>query len=346
MPDGKKLYPLTIPGISTLSGGGAVSTIELRGWLRAIDPTCYAKDPAWYYLLAPDLAWADSVGISAADILRVGSITGLVDQVEAHSVYEVVGQPLIRIELGGWDTLKQKGPPPLGWQRRGAEGCPNAFFAFDPLQPVLTRPRLRPGQYVRVIGSLVSDAPHGSKAFVGAWLVRSLGIAMDPTHRIYAAQSIWSEGPEENPNNPARWVELHPPDLIEPLPDREGSETVRGVAICVDNNIFPRTTKPPALAFSPPGPRPKWARGVSVREILLSVSPSVAFDRAVAVSRVTIKESVASIMVDPRSVGVAKFAAVYRVSWSLRSSAWSVDRPRKAADNLASASSGLGATTQ
>lgn len=328
VPNGEKLYPLAVPGTREVHAGGrAIRIAEVRGWLRAVEPTCYAKDPAWYYLLEPDPAWMDSVGMSLADILRVGNITGLVDRPDERSIYENVGVPLIRIEFGGWDPRKRNGPPPGDWLYRGAAGCPSVSFAFDPLRPIPLGPRLKPGSYVRVVGSLVSDAPHATKATVGVWLVRNFGIALDSEFRRFAAQNIWSEGAEEDPNNPARWTEIHPPDEIEPLPDPKPSETVRGVAVCVHNGIFQKA-EPLVLALSPPGQRPTWARGVHITEHVISMSPNVVFARSVSATRVTVDHDLVRIRIDPQSAGLAKFAAIYRVSWSPGGPVWTVVKRR------------------
>jgi hypothetical protein len=328
VPNAEKLYPLAVRGTREVQAGGKeIRIVEIRGWLRAVDPTCYAKDPAWYYLLEPDPSWMDSVGMSLADMLKVGNITGLIDQPGEQSIYEIVGVPLIRIEFGGWDPRKRNGPPPRDWSYRGAAGCPDVSFSFDPIRPIPSGLRLEPGRYVRVVGSLVSDAPHGTKAAVGVWLVQHLGIALDSEYRVDAAQSLWSEGEETNPANPARWTEIHPPDEIEPLPDRKPSETIRGVAICVHNGTF-RKAEPLALALSPPGPRPTWARGVRVTELVIAMSPNVVFARAVAASRVTVDHDLVRIRIDPQSAGLATFAAIYRVSWNPGGPVWTVVKRR------------------
>jgi hypothetical protein len=328
VPNGEKLYPLAVPGTREVHAHGqTIRIVEMRGWLRAVDPTCYAKDPAWYYLLEPDPSWMDTVGMSLGDMTKVGNITGLIDQPEEQSVYRIVGRPLVRIELGGWDPSKHNGSPPSGWNYHGAAGCPDVSFSFDPLRPIPSGPPLTPGRYVRVVGSLVSDAPHGTKATVGVWLVRHFGIVLDTEFRVDAAQNMWSKGAEENPNNPARWTEIHPPDEIEPLPDPMPSETVRGVAICVHDGIF-RKAEPLALALSPPGPRPAWAHGVRVTELVISMSPNVAFGRAVMASRVIADHDLVRIWIDPQSVGLTKFAAVYRVSWNPGGHVWTVLKHR------------------
>jgi hypothetical protein len=144
---------------------------------------------------------------------------------------------------------------------------------------------------------------------------------------VDAAQSLWSEGEETNPANPARWTEIHPPDEIEPLLDRNPSETIRGVAIRVNNGIF-RKAEPLALALSPPNPRPTWARGVRVTEFVIAMSPSVVFARAVAASRVTVDNDLVRIRIDPQSAGLATFAAIYRVSWNPGGPIWTVVKHR------------------
>ena len=327
LPNGEKLYSLDVPGARERNvGGRTVRVVEIRGWLRQVAPTCLAKDPAWYYLLEPDLAWTDSMGISLTDLVRVGNITGLADG-RGPSAFEVVGRPLIRIEFGGWDARKQAGPPPSDWRYRGAAGCPDVSFSFNPLRPVVSGPLLTPGRYVRVVGSLVSDAPHATKATIGVWLFRNFGVSVDPRHPVITAQKIWSEGREDNPDNPARWTEIHPPDEIEPLPDREPSETIRGVALCLRCGLLQGASEPVSLELSPPGPRPAWASGIHVTEHVLAVSPNVTFGRSVAISRVTTEGNFARIRIDPGSAAVNKFAAVYRVSWSRGRPSWSVVKP-------------------
>ena len=100
VPNGEKLYPLAVQGTREVQAGGKeIRIVEIRGWLRAVDPTCYAKDPAWYYLLEPDPSWMDSVGMSLADMLKVGNITGLIDRPD-WSGYKIEGVALSRSGFG------------------------------------------------------------------------------------------------------------------------------------------------------------------------------------------------------------------------------------------------------
>lgn len=329
LPHDGKLYPLAVQGTTPVSvRGHDIRIVELRGWLRAVDPMCNSWDPAWYYLLEPDPAWTDAIGISLGDILKVGNIVALGDSREGVFPYRIASRPLIRIEFWGWPEQRWMRPPPRDWSYQGAPGCPDVHFVFDPLRPIPSGPRLEPGRYVRIVGSFVSDAPHATKATVGVWLAQNFRFTLAPEHLIYAAQKIWSEGGEENPGNPARWTEIHPPDLIEPLPDLAPVETIRGVAVSVPSGVFREETQQLELALSPPRPRPAWAHGVRVRELVLAVSGETAFERAVLASRVVADGDSARITINPRWAGVAKFAAIYRVSWNPGGAVWTVIEPR------------------
>jgi len=330
LPNEEKLYPLEVPGTRTVNVADThVQLVELRGWLRAVDRVCKASDPAWYYLLEADLSWSDAAGLRASDLLRVGNIAALGDLRQGPSPWQIESRPLIRIEFGGWDARKLRNPPPDDWQSRGAAGCPNVFFAFDPLRPAPGGPRLVPGAYVRVVGSLVSDAPHGTKAAGGVWLVRNLGLALAPEHVIHASENVWSDGGEENPDNPARWTEVHPADRIDPLPPRPQAETVRGVTVRRPSGLFSPTAKPMDLSLSPPGPRPTWARGIKVTETILDAARDSAFERSLASCRVTDAKEAVRVHIDLKP-GAEAFASIFRVSWSPKGYSWSVVRPRAA----------------
>jgi hypothetical protein len=329
VPNEEKLYALDVPGTRLEAVGDQnIRLAELRGWLRGVDPVCKGSDPAWYYLLEPDLAWAEAAGLRPSDILRVGNIAALGDLRLRNSPSQIESRPLVRIEFGGWDESKLGSPAPPDWRFRGFAGCPNVFFAFDPLRPVPNGPTLAPGLYVRVVGSLVSDAPHGTKATAGVWLVRNFGLAFAPEHVIHAAERAWSEGGEENPDNPARWTEIHPPDLIEPLPAPPLEETVRGVTVRRAGEILSRFGKPMGLSMAPPAPRPVWARGIKVRETILDADLDGSFARSVSACRVDSSRDAARIHIDLESAGADQFAAIFRVSWSAEGNSWSVVRPR------------------
>lgn len=328
LPNEEKLHALDVPGTRAVRlGDNRVQLVELRGWLRAVDPVCKKSDPAWYYLLEPDLAWSDASGIRESDILRVGNVAALGDLRQGNSPSQIESRPLIRIEFGGWDERKLRSSPPDDWRYRGAAGCPQVFFAFDPLRPVSGGPRLVPGRYIRVVGSLVSDAPHATKATAGVWLVRNFNLAVDPELVVRAAEKTWSKGGEEDPDNPARWTEIHPPDLIETLPAREPTETVRGVAVSTPDGAFARVARPMEISLAPPGPRPVSARGVRVLETILDASLESAFERSLAACHVAQAGDRVRIRIDLEFAGANRFAAIFRVSWSSAGDSWSVVRP-------------------
>jgi hypothetical protein len=329
LPNEKKLHALAVPGTRTaVAGDKHIRLVELRGWLRAVDSTCYRKDPAWYYLLEPDLAWSDAAGLRLSDILWVGNVAALGDQRQGAPPWQIESRPLIRIEFGGWDETKRRSSPPDDWRSRGLAGCSEVFFAFDPLRPDPAGPRLVPGRYIRVVGAFASDDPHSTKAAAGVWLVRNFGLAVDPVHVIHAAENAWSEGEEENRNNPARWTEIHPPDEIEPLPARKPTETVRGVAVRIPDGAFSQPAKPMEISLAPPGPRPAWAQGIRVMETILDVSLESAFERSVAACRLAAAGDRVRIRIDLGSVRADKFAAIFRVSWSSEGDSWLVVRPQ------------------
>ena len=332
IPDNDKLFPLAIPGTREVTGSGRrVRIAELRGWLRSVPSTCDAKDGTWYYLLEVDPGWADSVGLSLADILTVGNISGLVNYPASDPPGIVVGLPLVRIEIVGWSVrrLDRRAEPP-GWILASGGECAGYRYAFDPLPLAPSGSKLKVGSYVRVVGSIVSDSPHATKAAVGAWIVRTFGVAVAPEHRIYAAQSIWSEGGENDPRNPARWTEIHPADSIELLPNRSPTESGVGIAVALAPHFFTMEDSGSTLWVSPPGPRPAWATGVRVVEVPLAESPREASDRGISSTRLFAEGSKTRIHIDLRAARLNRFAAIFRASWTDCGSSWTVRyRPKQ-----------------
>lgn len=326
IPNSDKLFPLAMPGSQEVTvPGGRVRIAELRGWLRSVPATCDPKDGTWYYLLEVDPGWADSVGLSLADILTVGNITGLVNYPESEPPGMVVGPPLVRIEIVGWNVrrLDRRVAPP-GWSFARQGECAGYRYAFDPLPLAPSGPELRVGSYVRVVGSIVSDSPHATKAAVGAWIVRTFGVAVAPEHRIYAAQSIWSEGAENDPRNPARWTEIHPADSIEVLPTRSPTESVVGVAVALVQHFFSMESGGSNLWVSPPAPRPAWATGIRVVEVPLAASPGEASEPGTSGACLFAEGSKIRIHIDLRAARLNRFAAIFRASWTDGVSSWTV----------------------
>ena len=77
--------------------------------------------------------------------------------------------PLIHIELDAWPRSgTQRGSParPATWSFTNDCNGGAAVWPFDPKNPKPGDPALALGQYVRVVGSLVTDHPHRSGAKV------------------------------------------------------------------------------------------------------------------------------------------------------------------------------------
>jgi hypothetical protein len=146
--------------------GHDLFTIELRGWLIAVAQECNDLDPDWGYELLLDSGWALSRGIDLHRIVYVGNILQLG---EAEAGFDPQGnrlawcaRPKMHIEVSGHPV---KGQPerkcPADWRSFGI-ACHDrktgvvVRWPFDPRHP---RPQddrpLQPGQYVRVVGSLV-----------------------------------------------------------------------------------------------------------------------------------------------------------------------------------------------
>ena len=137
-----------------VSQGKELRVVELRGWLRALDPGPPVNKERWggdwHYGLEVDPLWADQLGIDLNKIMKVGNIAG--DNAISGSVPKRrIGRAIINVEfnavsqqyatdnLGGADE-------PLDWTDvQDAWGTP-VRFPFYPLQP----PNSAPLRWVRM----------------------------------------------------------------------------------------------------------------------------------------------------------------------------------------------------
>jgi hypothetical protein len=123
---------------------------------------------------------------------------------------------------------------------------------------------LRGPRYVRVVGSLVTDEPHSVTGNTATEIILRSGV--DAGHAFLiaseepfgqdtkakrdkwhdrandAAKWIWAESRgEEDPDDPARWTEIHSPDYFEILDsDEDPKERTRSlyqVAVCAQNGL-------------------------------------------------------------------------------------------------------------
>lgn len=238
----------TVDGIET-------RTVELRGWLIQVESAANPKIDGdwrdWTYAIKPDVAWCEAHGIDMNKLLKVGNALFTMDADGVpgytYSPYAAVGEPGIKIEMNGWVDSQPPVNPlitqiPADWGFTHAS-APDTKWAFDPVRPMSWQPELTAGQYVRVVGSIVSDAPHQSEAGFPLWFLKTFGVELDPAYAatFNDAKNIWGAGRgEHDPDHAARWSEVHPPDIISVLINEHYKErTVRliEVAVCEDKGI-------------------------------------------------------------------------------------------------------------
>ncbi|MEZ4364377.1 MAG: hypothetical protein R3B48_29650 [Kofleriaceae bacterium] len=271
--------------------------IELRGWLRRVDAFC-ADDQDARYDLELDPQWTDSLGLTDLNqIIQVGNVLLSTKPGDRGtdpppaSFRTALSRPIIHMELHPWRPAEHAEPPPPGW--RPIEGfCPppdvagqnDGLWPYDPRQPLAFRPPLRVGQYVRVVGALITDDPHLDSGLVNKVDSPPCGAPGADDSRLdntglqvcdlNAVKHTWADDQFVFPlwvnqrcasdvGHPARYTELHPVDFIGVLEDDERSkppvESVRVVALVAENG-FP-SGKRETLTFdlAPPGPRPPGA---------------------------------------------------------------------------------------
>lgn len=355
-----EVFPLGGEGRVALDTGGGewttikgkrVYLIELRGWLtpvngirqppaplgEAVDKQCNPDDPDWHYNLEIDPRWADNAGINLSGLLRVTNMINWVhDRDPPHfegihirnRLNQIVGTPLVHVELNGWDPQKHPGEkPPADW-RTFDRNCDGVLWPYDPIHPISSQPPLREGQYVRMYGGLITDSPHINEGSIPFGLLRYMNMGTTDVTDVREMMDRWARGStDKDPNNPARWTEMHPPDIIDVLDEnRTRQETLRSVMVSseacptacpwfasVDINIYP------------PGPKPAPNATVGFRELVYPESNTTGGVGSangngatidVVGDHIRVRAAVFSGLTVPRP---AKFAALYRVYWELPS---------------------------
>lgn len=255
------------------SRGKEVRIVELRGWLRRVEGECHTPESDWndwHYDLEVDPAWTDERGIDLARLITVGDVLNhhLTPEVRS-SFYAAHSGPQVHVELNPWVPGKAKVSLPSDWKTTGVRTCPESIWPFHPLlplgQPVESDPPVdwvygedASEPYVRVIGSLVTDAPHSTEGMFATWFSRQLNVehaTPDPT--IRALRQVWGAGlTEEDPTHPGRYTEIHPPDAIVRMEPRARVETVRVVAVAARNGFFWGDAQSLDLDIFPPGAAP------------------------------------------------------------------------------------------
>jgi hypothetical protein len=285
--DMSKLYPMHIPGTTAKSVGSvSVAMVELRGWLTNISAMCNGSDPDWHYDLEPDAEYADSIGMPLANLIQAGNI--ILSAPQNSDLRKITVTPLIHMELNGWRSAVAGNSPPRDWGFEAADSvnCRGVFWAYNPVWPLQTvgdppplGPPLQAGQYVRVVGSLVSDEPHAGEAQGETFFCKTTGLCLGESLLITVRTDFEAGYAIADPGNPARWTEVHPPDVIAAVPQLTAQhESLRAVALDASNCfVSPCATETadfdiPAPAATPAGKPPSGSWTVACSSTVLSVT--------------------------------------------------------------------------
>ena len=295
------------PALKTQARGRDLAIVELRGWLTEVSDHCNGSDPDWHYHVELDVEWMRSNGYDPSLYLRPGDVLGYADEV-AEAARRRARTANIEIELDAWprtDATRGFPPQPADWITpdwaaplpylcQHDDGSPvNATWPWNPL--MAKNGTLAVGQYLRIVGSAVTDHPHERSDSVitnmilnqGIEATRAFLLTFDPGNAerrlkdgaSSAAKWIFSEKiPPEDPANPSRWNEIHSPDYIEILEPKPQDRRLHQVMVCAQNGLLEGTTEQATLELpGPPARKPNsrlryhrhptaWTRGDSVKD--------------------------------------------------------------------------------
>jgi hypothetical protein len=319
-------YPLSgITGSTRVITQGIDTYVgELRGWLRSWGKLDACGEGDVHYALEVDSEWAVRQGIDLHRLLWVGNMGVQAGYWQnGSSERAVVALPLVVVELNSFtwhDVYLNNEARPADWQFKSdcsdsahvevrwlpfdpacgsasGPGCPSGpLEALDEALPEVTKTR---GSYVRMVGALITDFPH-----------------LEPLSKWEAAALDWAPGVDRwDPKHYARWVEMHPPDLIVPV---VRDPSLRLAAMRAMGLVAaPGTCQAAILNLAPDDPRPSPASVVGWEEI---VGPETYWpngQNAQNGSRVTDlgDHLVVNAMVCGNQVSPGRFKAFYRVWW-------------------------------
>jgi hypothetical protein len=319
-----------VPGVMLPNG---VQVVELYGWLRSAEQLGNTVDPDWHFGVEPDPEWLERLGVDLTTFVKVGDILMMgADRVGDHTA--VSATPILHVEVDGWRDSAQVGrTKPRDWTVGPDQtGVADATWPWVPLDPtgsgepqnLLDR---RLGEYVHVSGSLVTDQPHSrvSKKGLGEWWHGMFGGDVHSEELYATAARMWEgNSAREDPTNPARWTEMHPPDVLELVPQAaERNAWLTGVCVvCAAPTLSPSgVDNEITTTLRPPGARPPHKR-LAVREF---VGPETRFGSIVEGNtnrdgaQITVTRSYATVHVkvhgDAFDGPPGKFKAVYRLTW-------------------------------
>ena len=258
----------------------------------------------------------------------------------------------------GWFYTSR--PKPSDWNKSiSEEVCKNygTIWPYDPLNPNVGDSRLDSflppiipdkAPYVSISGSILMDNPHIESGWIENKLLRWFGfnpiyqgtfwdylrdhfgikitkdIAEQEENEVVAAMQIWATNKSPtDPTNPARWTEIHPPDIIKVLPYKEPKETLRGIAVVANNGPLVGETRSISVDIYPPSPRPLSISKLEVKEL---VGPETNFSTIIegnvtkSGARITTYSDRVNVYVKVQGQGAygapGKFKAIYRVGWA------------------------------
>lgn len=340
-PDGSRWHRRKkLPGTQTIvaPNGQEVCIGELRGWLCHLYTNCEQADPDWHYFIVLDFNWLDALGIEPERYLLPGDVLGNQgfstaaakgEVVQRSSVRAQYSEAILHLEIDAWprsDPFRGSPPQPSDWTF--TNDCRNggAVWPYDPRNPKPGDPPLSHGQYVSVVGSLVTDDPHMMEAQFIVNSILRIGYAAtlalpgmtvesaDAAH-LTAIKWLWGEQLSHlDEQHPARWNEIHSPDYIEVLPPKQQRETVRCIAIVAQNGSFLGDIEELSARIPAPARMSRW-QVLTYRKSIGSstIASTVLTDEATPFAdhlyvRVRVQGQ--------RRMGAnGKYFAIYRVGW-------------------------------
>lgn len=324
-----KWFPLPLSGTKSLPNhyGEETRIIELYGWLSGVAEGCNAETggnpPDWHYELVLDPDWIFGyLGISVKEWNRLFPVGTVL--FSGGITESVVTELSIHIELNGlypsqYEILKAQGVDLADWEFHAGDcGGQGAWWAYNPLQPPSATESLKVGQYVKMIGSIVTDEPHFDTAGISTWIYKKTGIVFTEEAVNNVLKKAWGRGMSaDDPNNPSRWVELHPPNAIEvvkddKIPPKKG--TFWGIAVYADNGLFSGDKKTLKADLFPNAPRPAPSAIITYTESIGPESNTGTYQH-----QITVHDDHIHLHVDVAGEGGSgspgKFKAIYYVGW-------------------------------
>jgi hypothetical protein len=188
--------------------------VEVRGWLRAVSGKANANEPVnpdWNLQIEPDPEWLDEIGVNWTTFFKVGDILmmGLDPLTDDSDQHARVATPTLHLEVNGWQQDKHPGEaPPADWTIGEVQGGQLAGLIW-PYLPTVTGGKpdndaLKVGQYVRAVGSLITDIAHCHGQGGGFWEYGSTTSASARAERLTTRRPRTGKASTANSTRPTR----------------------------------------------------------------------------------------------------------------------------------------------